>query len=65
MRYDKFTYIWPPRPEYKTTPAHLEDFETGEYYAMPKYNDPQNRIRQNKTKQGDESIITCKKHYRI
>lgn len=38
MRYDRFKYLFPPRPEVKTAPTELDKFDTGEYIAQPKYN---------------------------
>lgn len=38
MKYSNFKYLYPPRPEYKTTPEDLDKYDDGSYYAMPKYN---------------------------
>lgn len=38
MLYDKFQYIYPPRPEYKIPPGELDKYDSGEYLAQPKYN---------------------------
>lgn len=38
MNYNKFSYVYPPRPEYKCPPADLVKYDTGEYLAQPKYN---------------------------
>jgi ATP-dependent DNA ligase len=38
MKYDKFSYIYPPRPEVKVPPHHLDKFDNGQYVAQPKYN---------------------------
>lgn len=38
MKYNNFKYLYPPRPEYKTTPEDLSKYENEGYYAMPKYN---------------------------
>lgn len=39
MKYDKFIYIYPPRPEHKTKPQNLNSFgNSGDYIAQPKYN---------------------------
>ncbi len=38
MKYDKFKYIYPPRPEHKTSPDKLDTYDNGEYIAQPKYN---------------------------
>lgn len=38
MKYDKFQYLYPPRPEYKTPAKDLKKYDTGEYIAQPKYN---------------------------
>ncbi len=36
--YDKFQYIYPPRPEFKIPPGELDKYDAGEYLAQPKYN---------------------------
>lgn len=38
MLYNKFMYLYPPRPEHKTTSDTLDTYDNGEYIAMPKYN---------------------------
>lgn len=38
MQYKDFKYIYPPRPEAKTTPENIEKYDNGEYIANPKYN---------------------------
>jgi len=38
MKYDKFQYLYPPRPEFKIPPAELDKYDTGDYIAQPKYN---------------------------
>lgn len=38
MDYKAFKYIFPPRPEVKTSPDKIDDFDNGEYIAQPKYN---------------------------
>lgn len=38
MKYSKFMFLFPPRPETKTTPENIEIYDNGEYIAQPKYN---------------------------
>jgi len=38
MLYNKFTYIYPPRPEVKTSPNELDRYDNGQYVGQPKYN---------------------------
>ena len=38
MKYDKFQYLFPPRPEFKTKPNELALYDNGEYIGQPKYN---------------------------
>mgnify|MGYP003402582734 FL=1 len=38
MKYSKFMYLFPPRPEVKTKPTELSRYDNGEYIAQPKYN---------------------------
>lgn len=38
MKYDKFKYLFPPRPEYKVPSSDLHKFDTEQYIAQPKYN---------------------------
>jgi hypothetical protein len=38
MKYDKFSYIFPPRPETALPPKLISQFDNGEYYAQPKLN---------------------------
>lgn len=38
MKYDSFKYIFPPRPEVKTSQADLSKYDNGEYICQPKYN---------------------------
>lgn len=36
--YNKFQYIYPPRPDNKIPPSELQNFDNGEYIGQPKYN---------------------------
>lgn len=36
--YNSYSYIYPPRPEYKILPNSLDKYDTGEYIAQPKIN---------------------------
>lgn len=38
MQYGQFKYLYPPRPEVKTSEADLNRYDNGEYIAQPKYN---------------------------
>jgi len=38
MKYDKFKYLYPPRPEYKTPNKDLHKYDNGDYVVQPKYN---------------------------
>lgn len=38
MLYNKFIYLYPPRPEVKIPATDLDKYDNGEYVAMPKYN---------------------------
>jgi len=38
MKYDKFKYLYPPRPEYKCPSVDLDKYDNGEYIGQPKYN---------------------------
>ncbi len=38
MKYNKFKYIYPPRPEIKLPPSALEKYSADEYLAQPKLN---------------------------
>mgnify|MGYP003489040963 FL=1 len=39
MKYQKFIYLFPPRPEVKTKASELANYDSsGEYIAQPKYN---------------------------
>lgn len=38
MIYDTLNFIYPPRPERKIKPQDIDHYDTGEYYAQPKYN---------------------------
>lgn len=38
MKYDKFKYLYPPRPQVKTPATNLNKFDNGEYICQPKYN---------------------------
>ncbi len=38
MKYDKYKYLFPPRPEVKIPADDLHKFDNGEYIAQPKYN---------------------------
>lgn len=37
-KYDNFTFLYPPRPEYKVPVGEIGKYDTGEYVAQPKYN---------------------------
>ena len=36
--YNSYSYIYPPRPEYKILPDSLDKYDTGEYIAQAKFN---------------------------
>lgn len=38
MKYEKYRYLYPPRPEHKIPRGDLEKYDNGEYFAQPKYN---------------------------
>lgn len=38
MLYNKFQYLYPPRPEVKTNPESIDMYDNKEYIAQPKYN---------------------------
>lgn len=38
INYDKFLYVYPPRPSYKSPADSLDIFDNGQYVAQPKYN---------------------------
>ncbi len=38
MKYDKYTYLYPPRPVQTTSPTELSKYDTNEFIAQPKYN---------------------------
>lgn len=38
MKYNKFNYLYPPRPEFKLPASELPTYNNGEYIAQPKYN---------------------------
>jgi len=38
MRYEKYSYLFPPRPEQTTHNEELNKYDNGEFIAQPKYN---------------------------
>jgi ATP-dependent DNA ligase len=38
MKYEKFSYLYPPRPEKTTHPSMIDTYDNGQYIAQPKYN---------------------------
>ena len=38
MKYEKFSYLYPPRPIQTTKNTELDKYDTGEFLAQPKYN---------------------------
>ena len=38
VRYEKYSYLYPPRPVQTTKHTELDKYDTGEFLAQPKYN---------------------------